>query len=450
MSGFTGDAVPAEQDPAHPVPLADPLGAAPLAEPWSPTPGQAAALVPEPEPITDVASDPVAPEGTTPSTSADPPLGPEPSATTSAGPTPGASPSSGVDVDPVPDLEPSLGSEGGVGASEGAAEPKVEITPPGVAVEEPEAPWRGAFEPYVVGEPGRAPALTIPIPDRNFPGVPDIAVDGYRTVACTSGVAVELRAASVRGLSHRHYGKVRQDAYGVRQSEDGRWLVVAVADGVSAGHYSHLAAEVVTSYALDLLVQYLAGDGDPAEVPWHDFLSAVAIQMARHARASLQADGVDLTGMTVRQVAGYLAATSLFALVDTVANDDGALPVYLKELGDTSGWVVRGGRTWDALQVVKNEGAEIASSAVSALPIVPADPGPTTCTFLDPNDVLVLMSDGIGDPLGPGIGEVGEFLAASWAKPPPPLEFAAQVDFARKSFDDDRTALAVWPVPPRR
>ena len=66
---------------------------------------------------------------------------------------------------------------------------------------------------------------------------------------------------------------------------------------------------------------------------------------------------------------------------------------------------------------------------------------------LTAQQVLVLMSDGVGDPLGAGTGEVGQTLAESWRKPPYILTFAAQVEFARRSFDDDRTVIAVWPVP---
>jgi len=61
-------------------------------------------------------------------------------------------------------------------------------------------------------------------------------------------------------------------------------------------------------------------------------------------------------------------------------------------------------------------------------------------------DVSASMSDGIGDALGSGTGEVGEFLAKVWRRPPSPLAFAAQAEFSRKSFDDDRTALVFWPV----
>ncbi|WP_068425013.1 hypothetical protein [Piscicoccus intestinalis] len=67
-------------------------------------------------------------------------------------------------------------------------------------------------------------------------------------------------------------------------------------------------------------------------------------------------------------------------------------------------------------------------------------------TTLGDGAALVLMTDGVGDPLGSGAGEVGTTLAQLWSRPPHPVEFAAQVAFGRKTFDDDRAALVVWLV----
>ena len=68
-------------------------------------------------------------------------------------------------------------------------------------------------------------------------------------------------------------------------------------------------------------------------------------------------------------------------------------------------------------------------------------------TDFGPDDVLVLMTDGIGDPLRDGAGQVGRLPGGHVGDARrSPLEFAAQVDFTRKSHDDDRTAVAVWPA----
>jgi hypothetical protein len=57
--------------------------------------------------------------------------------------------------------------------------------------------------------------------------------------------------------------------------------------------------------------------------------------------------------------------------------------------------------------------------------------------------VLLVGTDGFGDPLGDG--EVGALFARHLATPPSPLQFSHILDFSRETFDDDRTLLALWP-----
>ena len=116
-------------------------------------------------------------------------------------------------------------------------------------------------------------------------------------------------------------------------------------------------------------------------------------------------------------------------------------------VGDSSALILRDGRTWQSLKGGKSDGGAIATSRTAALPMVSREPPQPTSALLGRDDVLVLITDGVGDPLGDATGPVGRFLAAKWSRPPLALEFAAQVDFARRSHDDDRTAVAVWPGP---
>jgi hypothetical protein len=144
-----------------------------------------------------------------------------------------------------------------------------------------------------------------------------------------------------------------------------------------------------------------------------------------------------------------MSAALTFAVVDLVATDDGNT-VHLMTIGDTSGWIIDQDGCWCPLQPVKNAGADIHSSAVSALPAPTQTPAPAVRAVLRPGEVLVVMTDGIGDPLGDGSGVVGEFLSRVWREPPPDLAFAAHISFTRRTFDDDRTAVAVWPIPAER
>jgi hypothetical protein len=138
----------------------------------------------------------------------------------------------------------------------------------------------------------------------------------------------------------------------------------------------------------------------------------------------------------------------LFAVIDLEPGENGEHTAHVVALGDTSAWLLAPGDPvpWTPLQHVKNSGSEVASSTTAAIPVVPAVAPEAVVVRFGPGTALVLMTDGVGDALGGGTGEVGAFLAQAWATPPTSLNFAAQVDFARRSYDDDRTALAVWPA----
>ncbi|ATE52676.1 protein phosphatase 2C domain-containing protein [Actinosynnema pretiosum] len=300
-------------------------------------------------------------------------------------------------------------------------------------------------EAHAVGDPGRAASRVVPVPDPANWDRRDTVLDGFALLAAPKRPVAEVRAASVRGLSHRHYGRVRQDEYGFRRTPDGRYFVVAVADGVSSGAQSHLAANIAARKGAEQLTRALDGSA-PEQIPWREFLRDVAGAIARRGGALLAERDPQGAQADVREIANLLATTVLYAVIDLVPVN-GAHTAHLVSVGDTTAWVLRADGRWEPQAAIKNDGAELYSGAVRALPLPPpGDPTPVRTTVA-PGEMLVLMTDGIGDPLGHGTGEVGRFLAREWATPPVSgLEFAAQVGFARRSFDDDRTAVAIWPV----
>jgi hypothetical protein len=263
--------------------------------------------------------------------------------------------------------------------------------------------------------------------------------DGFTLAKPDSVHHVVLRAASVRGLSHRAYGKPRQDEYGYQLTPDGRYLVLCVADGLSSGLRSHLGAEVAVRTGAALLVNALAGTA-PAELDWDQIVGEVAGHIVAFARKRLP-DGEE---MAVEDVVDWMGTTATYAVVDLAGE---VLDVHAVMVGDSSAWVLRADG-WQALSAVKNAGADIATSAVEALPRVSQRDRPRLHATVHAGEALVLMSDGVGDALGDGCGEVGAFLGAAWRTPPHEVEFVGQVGFSRKSFDDDRTVIAVWPAVP--
>lgn len=290
---------------------------------------------------------------------------------------------------------------------------------------------------FAVGDPGRAASASHRAISRPF-GRPDTVVDG--------GVVGPLvvRAASTRGRSHRWYGTTRQDSYALGTGAAERWLILAVADGVSEGDLSEIGSEVAARDGVLLIEASLAEHGAES-IPWSLIFKTVARRMLATARARISGPD-EPDGQSDESLATEVASTAMYTIVDTIPDEEGSFDAHTVRIGDGSLWVLRHDLSLENAFEVKNVANEIASSATTALPYVPEAVHPVSVR-LSPGDALFAMTDGVGDPLGDGNNAVGHFLREVWCEPPQPLTFAGHVDFARKSFDDDRTVVGVW-VPP--
>lgn len=298
---------------------------------------------------------------------------------------------------------------------------------------------------WIVGDAGRQLEI-VPVPAEVAPGRPDTTFDGAQVLD------VEYRAVSLRGLSHAASGKPRQDSYLLRVSANKRWLVGCVADGVSAGKYSHIAADVACREITRELAGALAGQPSltsPAEwkelvenLPWQravDQASAAIVARAQEGMPPRQPSGAV---PDAREVRGSMATTAVAFATAVTRTPDGLLPYAVAVAsGDSSALLLANGR-WHPVTAVKDMDSDLASNAVLALPreveVVPLG------GFLRPGEALMVVSDGIGDPLGQGTGAVGRFLAERWSRPPDLFAFASEAAFYRRGFTDDRTAVGVW------
>ncbi|SNY65262.1 protein phosphatase 2C domain-containing protein [Paractinoplanes atraurantiacus] len=280
---------------------------------------------------------------------------------------------------------------------------------------------------WVVEDAGRQ-AEVEPMPAGGPDGVrPDTVLDGGRLGGLT------YRATSQRGLAHQNAGVVRQDSYLVRPTGDDRWLIGCVADGVSNGPRSHLAADLVCRSTTMRLAQFLRDLGPPGDAEvWTASVNSLGWP-----------EIVAETSESIRKEPGWGSSTAVVFAVAAEPLADGGHPALVAVLAGDSTALLLGDGTWTPLGAVKNDGAEIASTAVTALPgEVPAIR--PQARMLRPGQALVVISDGLGDPLGSGGGVVGRFLATMWQRPPDLLAYAGHVGFYRKSFTDDRTAVTIW------
>lgn len=286
-----------------------------------------------------------------------------------------------------------------------------------------------------IGDAGRQSGI-VPLQGDLTVGVSDTELD-----FCTLE-PFEVRACSTRGASHRYAGTPRQDSFALASDDD--WLVVTVADGVSAGAHSFAAADTASRVA-SKLVLHDAGRLD--DLDWQLLSGKVSrriVEEAKHRRL------VDLTGIAEdeewREVRRHMSTTAVVAAVGRRPQDDGSFPVHVAVLaGDSGAYVLQDGEASPLAGGKETDSSGITDSAVVPLP-GPAKPSVLRSSLRE-GEVLVLVSDGIGDPLGDGSGEVGRTLAERWRTPPTAAQFFGDVNFLRKSFDDDRTAVGIWLLP---
>jgi serine/threonine protein phosphatase PrpC len=270
-------------------------------------------------------------------------------------------------------------------------------------------------------------------------GVADTELD-FATV-----VPFEVRACTTRGLSHRHRGTPRQDAFSVAVSEDS--VVVAVADGVSEGPWSHVAAETAARAACKLVVEYSGRENE--SIDWTQLSRRVSLRILEEAEYRQIIDPPEEGASIDERITRCRSAMSCTLVVATArrqADHEGRFPVVLAVLAGDSGVYLINREGLSLAIGGKSDGDSlITSSAVRPLPgaVEPA----LVELSLGEDEGLIVVTDGLTDPIGDGTGEVGRELAERWRTPPTIDRFLLDVNFLRRSFDDDRTAVGVWLLP---
>ena len=260
---------------------------------------------------------------------------------------------------------------------------------------------------------------------------PDTIFDGWSTEQVT------IRLASVRGYSHRYNAAPRQDDAGVAFDPASGAVIFAVADGVSSARQSHLGAAAACHIAVNNAAGQLAAGQGP--VDWTQVVNAAAAELTMCATNLLDQDHPE------SEAVEELLATTLVA--GCVMPTSRGLEASVIQIGDSGVWILQNGRYRSVLEQKHHPEAPIISSAVSPLPRIPDRLSPAE--FRLPLDsVLLVGTDGFGDPLGDGDGKVGHLFAEHLRTPPAPRALAHLLDFSRETFDDDRTLLGIWPLGP--
>ncbi|MEU1472324.1 protein phosphatase 2C domain-containing protein [Streptomyces sp. NPDC005761] len=316
--------------------------------------------------------------------------------------------------------------------------------PPSEPEPGPEAP-----EPVpLLGDPrhsGKRPPSYAPVPlglrsageDPAAAVLPDIVVDGAAYGPLT------VRAASVRGDSHRYLGEPRQDALCVTRiggPDSGELLLLAVADGVGSAARSHVGSNEVCRHAaayLDRVAGSLLDALRSADLP-------AFTELANEAVGRIAVLLADLALREGHRPEAY--ATTLRVLL--VPLDPAVRTRGFMAVGDGGTALLRAG-AWhlDVTQEEDPEASGMIDTRTAALPLAriavtrlltPAVPG----------DVLVLSTDGLSTPLSGDQG-MRDFLREAWGSGlvPGPADFLWQAQFRVKSYDDDRSVVVLWEDP---
>ncbi|MBK3576557.1 protein phosphatase 2C domain-containing protein [Streptomyces sp. MBT65] len=305
---------------------------------------------------------------------------------------------------------------------------------------------------FRIGDPGSheevLPRLAVPAEPHaeygNFPvpacpgwRKPDTVFDGARHGPLT------VRAASTRGDGHRHVGTPRQDDYCLYGTDD--WLVAAVADGVSQGALSHLAAEAAAETGCHALATQLRAGVAPGRLDCESVLRDSAKAVVRAVHHSLARETGETGVLSLGAVAQLASAAVVYAVVPVGAGPEDTREALLLWVGDVTAWTLSDAKGWLPLTELKADGGtKVVTGTTAALPLLGRESWHRTTFTLAADEAVVLMTDGVGDALGDGTGEVGAALRSVWRRPPEPHAFAAQVDYQRSTFTDDRTVVGIW------
>lgn len=270
---------------------------------------------------------------------------------------------------------------------------------------------------------------------RGLPPEPEVRNDVLLQGADLAGLRV--RAACLRGDDHRYAGTLRQDSMDLALVADGRALFLAVSDGVGNAKSSHLGSEIATRHLRDLVAGAAAdllAEPDPDAVK--DRVARLVAQVATQITAEAERRRID---------PAELSATLVAALVENTppgpSGDTAPRRVVVFSVGDSCVLVLRDG-AFEPIYDVKGD-SDMANAPVRPLPGFPV---PDTVLFpLAPGEVLVVGTDGLGDPMRDN-DKVKRQLADWWGAGAPrtTLEFGWQVSFNARTYGDDRTAICVW------
>jgi serine/threonine protein phosphatase PrpC len=264
---------------------------------------------------------------------------------------------------------------------------------------------------------------------------PDTVVDGGTAQGLT------VRAAAVRGRAKRYHGKSREDDFCLQASSARRALVVAVADGMGAAARAGLGAALAVRHAVEAVEEQLS-ECAPDALDWPKIFNRAAAALVVEHRRQGGAESYDRPDRDeTRAVSRDLGTTLTVAVIE--AAGAGQARASIAAIGDSPAYRLAGG-AYELLVGERETDEDFSTSTVVALPYLPQPE--VRDIQLGAAEVLLVCTDGFSEPLAAGNSDVGRLFARELTVPPPLALWPYLVDFAKATYDDDRTLVAVWPA----
>ena len=303
-----------------------------------------------------------------------------------------------------------------------------------------------------VGEEGRlgtTQPTVVPRSRRGSQHRPDTVIDAFEIGH------IRVAAASVRGMSHHAHRQNRQDAYSVGPTQDEKWLVIVIADGVSSGKLSEIAADVAAESGVKETLAHLDSGVALADIPW----SEISRNMARAvrdrartvaARSFKTEDGqpLDPAELSDRDLCKVMATTAEILAVAAEPGESGSHQfARVVVAGDGSGFVLDPDLGWRALSIGKEPDDTPVSHAVRPLPMENLSAPSVQTGEIEPGQALVCVTDGYGQQMVDGSTAFASYLFSRLREPLDSPQYLHAVSYINNSANDDRTIVTVWARP---
>lgn len=243
---------------------------------------------------------------------------------------------------------------------------------------------------------------------------------------------LSVRAGSVRGHLHRYEGTVRQDSFAIGSRD--QFLVLAVSDGVGTASHSHLGSRFLTQRAVSddaLLADATALLGDGTEVQPGDLTLL---------KGALEQVGL-LRGLEPRDLSSTLLVAAVLTEPQQSPQEQTVYLAALWSLGDSSFLRITDCGVEQLLPPNEHSEGPLVNSSTQSLPLQTAATVWVEC--FSPGETLALVTDGVANIVASN-SDFRSHLQSQWdSSAPSPAQLLETLDATVKSFDDDRTMVAV-------